>query len=104
MNEIKLYDKIVSDKVYRKCVDRGYTTYTEIAKILDVSDSFVKLIFSAHLKKLNLYHLAKLSYELDCSVNDFLPNPKDYAVYFKNSDEYECFISAIEKNYKEANK
>lgn len=95
--EINIFDNIVSDKVYRKCVDHGYTKYSEIAILLDTSDSFVKAIFSSHRKKLNLYHLIKLSYELGCSLNDFLPNLSDYNKFFNVNDEYECFLRSIKK-------
>ncbi len=98
MQQISLFDKIVSDKVYRICIDCGYTKYSEIAIILGTSDSFSKAVFSSYRKKLNLYHLTKLSYELHCSVNDFLPNITDYKKYFTDKDgEYDCFQQSIIK-------
>lgn len=98
MKQISLFDKLVSDKVYRRCVDCGYTKYSEIAIILGTTDSFTKAVFSSHRKKLNLYHLTKLSYELHCTVDDFLPDINDY----KNNsiddcDEYNCFQQSITK-------
>jgi len=97
MKDICLFDKIVSDKVYKKCVDCGYTKYSEIAILLGTSDSFIKAVFSSYRKKLNLYHLTKLSYELKCSVKDLLPNSYDYSSHFGDSDEYVCFLESINK-------
>ena len=98
MKQISLFDKLVSDKIYRRCVDCGYTKYSEIARILGTTDSFTKAVFSAYRKKLNLYHLTKLSYELHCTVNDFLPDMNDYKKNFVNyGDEYDCFQQSITK-------
>lgn len=72
------FDKLLNEKVYKKCVDEGITKYSDIAIILDTSDSFAKAVFSSYRKKLNLYHLLRLSYELGCSINDFIPNADDY--------------------------
>lgn len=98
MKQISLFDKLVSNKVYRKCVDFGYTKYSEIAMILGTTDSFTKAVFSSYRKKLNLYHLTKLSYELHCTVNDFLPNINDYKKFsIDDDDEYVCFQISIAK-------
>lgn len=97
MESNNVFDRIVSDKVYRKCIDCGYTKYSEIAVLLDTSDSFVKAVFSARRKKLNLYHLMKLSYELNCSLKELLPNLSDYNKIFNVDNEYEGFLQSINK-------
>lgn len=77
-NNITSFDMVVADKVYQKCIDCGITKYTEIAQIIDTSDSFVKAIMSEKRKKFNLYHLVRLSYALHCYIDDFLPTQEDY--------------------------
>lgn len=98
MDAVKEYDLLVADKVYRKCIDRGFEKYSEIAAILGKSESFVKAIFASHRKKLNLYHLVRLSYELKCSINDFLPNYNDYPNGKNKEDEYYYFLQSIEED------
>ena len=97
MDKITQFDKLVSEKAYKKCVDKGYTTYSEIALIIGTSDSFAKAVFSAQRKKLNLYHLVRLSYQLHCSVEEFLPKLDDYNGIFDSSDEEFCFLKSIER-------
>ena len=98
MKKVNNFNRLVSQKVYKKCVDAGYTKYSEICVLLDTSDSFVKAVFSEYRKKLNLYHLVRLSYELECSVSDFIPTMGDYlAVYPDGQSEYEYFLMSMEE-------
>lgn len=99
MKTISNFDILVSKKVYKKCVDAGYTKYSEIAIIMNTSDSFTKAVFSSYRKKLNLYHLMRLKYELHCSLNDFIPNKDEYKEIFENTtDEFDCFLKSIEED------
>lgn len=98
MDKVSIFDRIVSEKVYKKCVDKGYTKYSEIATLLDTSDSFTKAVFSVYRKKLNLYHLMKLSYALGCSIDCFLPNLNDYRNIYNSDNIYECFLKSIKEN------
>ena len=103
MSDITLFDKLVAEKVYRKCIDNGKKTYKEISLGLNTSESFAKNVFSSKKSKLNLYHLIRLSYYLDCDINDFLPNHSDYEKAlgsdFTDIDE-ENFIFSIERSTK----
>jgi len=99
MKNISLFDKIVIDNTFKKCVDCGFEKYSQIAYLLNKSESFVKAVFSAGRKKLNLYHLMKLSYALNCDIKDFLPSEKDYKshnISFKT--EKEAFYISIGEN------
>lgn len=97
---IKDFDKIVTEKVYKKCVDAGYTTYAELSSLIDTGLSFTKSVFCLHTKKLNLYHLMHLAYALSCEVREFLPTLEDYLkIYPQGKDEYFYFLQSIkEKN------
>ncbi len=97
MNKTDAFDKMVSKKVFKKCIDKGYEKYSEVAILLGTSESFAKAIFSSNRKKLNLYHLVKLTYELDCDIKDFLPDINDYLKQYENiSTEAEGFYKSIE--------
>ncbi|MCM1224219.1 MAG: hypothetical protein NC548_58180 [Lachnospiraceae bacterium] len=95
MEKIRVFDEIVIDKVYRKCIDSGYTNYSDIATLLGKSDSFARAVFSVRRKKLNLYHLVRLTYELHCSIDCFLPNSNDYRGKYALDSEYESFLNSI---------
>ena len=98
MKEVSVFDKMVSEKVFKKFVDKGYTKYSEIAVLMDVSDSFVKAVFSAKRKKLNLYHLVKIAYELKCNIAEFIPCLEEYKlIYGEDNEEYEYFLQAIKE-------
>lgn len=104
MNKITDFDKLVSIKTYKKCVDCGITKYSDIALILNTTDSFAKSVFSSHCKKLNLYHLIRLSYELNCNINDFIPSKNDYEKdmgHKTDCNEKELFLMYISKHNKE---
>ena len=98
MKKICLFDRIVSEKAYKKCVDEGYKKYSDIAILLGTSDSFAKAVFSVYRKKLNIYHLMRLSYELNCTIDSFLPNLEDYKNKYTTDDEYVCFLKSIEED------
>ncbi len=98
MSNISWFDQKCAEKTYKKCCEKGLSKYSEIAVELGLSESFVKAIFSEHRKKLNLYHLIKLSYALNCTLYDFIPNQKDYAFkYGEDIDEEEGFYKSIEE-------
>lgn len=98
---IKDFDKIITEKVYKKCVDAGYTTYAEISSLIDTGLSFVKSVFCLHTKKLNLYHLMHLTYALSCQITEFLPTLEDYLkIYPQGSDEYFYFLQSIKEKSK----
>lgn len=100
MDKITQFDKLVSIKVYQKCVDCGITKYSDIALILNTTDSFAKAVFSSYRKKLNLYHLLRLSYALKCTLNDLIPAKADYEKvvgHSMRSDERELFLEFISK-------
>lgn len=99
MDKINDFDKIVSNKVFKKCIDCGYDKYSQIAIILGKSESFVKAVFSSGRKKLNLYHLVKLSYELKCDINEFLPKLEDYKhLYSEVSDVKEGYYLSVKED------
>ena len=96
MNKTNIYDAIVREKVLKKCIDSGYETYSKISLLLNTSDSFARAVFSAKRRKLNLYHLTRLSYELKCNLYDLLPNEDDYKhLYGSNITEYEGYLKSI---------
>ena len=97
MDKINKFDKIVTKKVYKKSIDKGYDTYSKLAVLLGTSESFIKAVFSSGRKKLNLYHLLKFSYELNCDIEDFLPTLEDYQIEMgtKFKSEIEAFYFSI---------
>lgn len=98
MTKVITFDKLVTTNVLKKCIDKGYCKYSEIAMLLDKSESFVKAVFSSNRKKLNLYHLVKLSMELDCEIGEFLPTLNDYrSIYPDVDDAKEGFIMSIKE-------
>lgn len=71
------FDNLIAEKVYQKCEKKGITRYTEIALIINTTDSFVRSVYSQR-RKFNFYHLVKLAYHLNCTIDDFLPTMEDY--------------------------
>ena len=95
MNKTNIFDNIVREKVLKKCIDNGYETYSKISLLLNTSDSFVRAVFSAKRRKLNLYHITRLSYELNCNISELLPNKEDYKqVFGSNITEYEGYLKS----------
>ena len=40
----------------------------------------------------------RLSYELNCTIDSFLPNLEDYKNKYTTDDEYVCFLKSIEED------
>lgn len=97
MDKINILDKIITQKVYKKCIDKGFDTYSKLSVLLGTSESFVKAVFSSGRKKLNLYHILKFSYELNCDIKDLIPNEDDYKKEFgeKFKSEIGAFYLSI---------
>ena len=64
-------DRSAFEKVRRISSMKGYTTYLDMAMLIDKSESFIKQVASGRAK-FNLDHLRKFALELECDVKEFL--------------------------------